>query len=43
MLHYLQGLSVAETAASLGAPENTVKTWLFRGRARLRERWGPER
>jgi len=43
VLHYLQGLSVTETAASLGAPENTVKTWLFRGRARLRERWGPER
>lgn len=43
VLHYLQGLAVAETAAALGAPENTVKTWLFRGRIRLRERWGSER
>jgi RNA polymerase sigma-70 factor (ECF subfamily) len=43
VLHYLQGLTVTETAAALGALENTVKTWLFRGRARLRERWGPER
>jgi RNA polymerase sigma-70 factor (ECF subfamily) len=43
VLHYLQGLAVAETAAALGAPENTVKTWLFRGRIRLRERWGTER
>jgi RNA polymerase sigma-70 factor (ECF subfamily) len=43
VLHYLQVLAVAETAAALGAPENTVKTWLFRGRIRLRERWGTER
>lgn len=43
VLHYLQGLDVKETAATLGAPENTVKTWLFRGRARLREQWGAER
>jgi RNA polymerase sigma-70 factor (ECF subfamily) len=43
VLHYLQGLDVTETAAALGAPENTVKTWLFRGRRRLRERWGSER
>jgi RNA polymerase sigma-70 factor, ECF subfamily len=40
VLHYLQGLDVKEVAALLDAPENTVKTWLFRGRARLREQWG---
>jgi len=40
VLHYLQGLDVKEIAALLDAPENTVKTWLFRGRARLRELWG---
>ena len=43
VLHYLQGLDVKEIAALLNAPENTVKTWLFRGRARLRDRWGEQR
>jgi RNA polymerase sigma-70 factor (ECF subfamily) len=40
VLHYLQGLDVKAVAALLGCPENTVKTHLFRGRARLREMWG---
>ena len=43
VLHYLQDLDVKEIAAVLSAPENTVKTWLFRGRARLREQWGAQR
>ena len=43
VLHYLQGLDVKEVANLLDAPENTVKTWLHRGRAKLRERWGSER
>lgn len=36
-LRYSEGLSVAEIAAALDLPENTVKTRLFRARAALRE------
>jgi RNA polymerase sigma-70 factor, ECF subfamily len=36
MLRAIEGLSVAETAACLDIPEETVKTRLFRARARLR-------
>jgi RNA polymerase sigma-70 factor, ECF subfamily len=43
VLHYLQDLDIKEIATLLDAPENTVKTWLFRGRARLREQWGERR
>jgi RNA polymerase sigma-70 factor (ECF subfamily) len=33
VLHDVVGLSVAEVAADLGAPEGTVRSWLSRGRA----------
>ena len=36
-LHYLEGYSVRETAATLGVSENTIKTQLKKGLARLRE------
>ncbi len=36
-LFFREGLSIREIAAELEVPEGTVKTWLFRGRARLRE------
>jgi RNA polymerase sigma factor (sigma-70 family) len=36
-LHYLAGLSVAETAVAMGISENTVKSQLKTGLARLRE------
>jgi RNA polymerase sigma-70 factor (ECF subfamily) len=36
-LRYLEGYSVRETAAALGVSENTVKTYLKRGLAHLRE------
>ena len=36
-LHYLVGYSVRETATVLGVSENTIKTQLRRGLARLRE------
>lgn len=36
-LHYLAGLSVPETARALGVRENTVKSQLKTGLARLRE------
>jgi RNA polymerase sigma-70 factor (ECF subfamily) len=32
LLHHVVGLSVAEVAREMGAPEGTVKSWLFRGR-----------
>jgi len=35
VLKHLVGLSVAEIAAELSAPEGTVKSWLSRGRTRL--------
>jgi RNA polymerase sigma-70 factor (ECF subfamily) len=37
VLHHMTGLSVAETAAALGTSENTVKSQLRVGLARLRE------
>lgn len=36
-LHYLEGYSVRETASALGVSENTIKTQLKTGLARLRE------
>ena len=36
-LHYLAGYSVPETAEAMGVSENTIKTQLKRGLARLRE------
>jgi RNA polymerase sigma-70 factor (ECF subfamily) len=42
VLHHLGGLSVDETAAELQAPVGTVKSWLYRGRARLAVALGPE-
>jgi len=36
VLHFWEGLSVQEIAATLGSPVGTVKTWMFRGRERLR-------
>ncbi len=35
LLHYIEGYSVAETAAILRVPQGTVKTWLARGRKAL--------
>jgi RNA polymerase sigma-70 factor (ECF subfamily) len=37
VLHHLGGLSVAEVAHEVGAPEGTVKARLSRGRAALAE------
>ena len=34
-LYYVEGYSVAEVAALMGAKEGTVKSWLSRGRDRL--------
>ncbi|MGH2466253.1 MAG: RNA polymerase sigma factor [Candidatus Limnocylindrales bacterium] len=42
ILHHLVGLSVAETAAALGTSDNTVKTQLKGGLARLRRELGDE-
>jgi RNA polymerase sigma-70 factor (ECF subfamily) len=39
VLHYLVGLTVAETANTLGTSENTVKTQLRLGIERLRKEW----
>jgi RNA polymerase sigma-70 factor (ECF subfamily) len=36
-LHYLEGYSVRETAAVLGVSENTIKTQIKKGLARLRK------
>jgi len=36
-LFYLQELSVNEIAQAAGAPTGTVKSWLSRGRERLRQ------
>ncbi|MAG55355.1 MAG: hypothetical protein CMJ83_03605 [Planctomycetes bacterium] len=35
-LHFWEGMSIREIATELGAPVNTVKTWMHRGRERLR-------
>ncbi|GAA3767816.1 RNA polymerase sigma factor [Micromonospora maritima] len=35
VLHYVVDLPVRDVAAELGVPENTVKTWLRRGRQQL--------
>ena len=37
VLYYVHGLAVADVATIAEAPEATVKTWLHRGRAALRE------
>jgi RNA polymerase sigma-70 factor, ECF subfamily len=42
VLHHLTGLSVAETAAALGVSENTIKSQLKTGLARLREALGDD-
>lgn len=39
LLYYREGYAVAEAAEALGVPVGTVKTWLFRARARLRARY----
>lgn len=41
-LRYLEGLSVRETAETLGCPEGTVKSYTSRGLAALREVLGVE-
>lgn len=40
-LVHVEGLDIAETARLTGAPRNTVKSALARGRRLLRERLGP--
>jgi len=35
LLHHVVGLPVADVAREMGAPEGTVKSWLFRGREAL--------
>lgn len=42
VLHYLVGYSVRETAQALNVTENTIKTQLRRGLARLRKELGDE-
>ena len=42
-LHYLQGLSIVETARVLGVPEGTAKSQLARGLDQLREKLGQQR
>lgn len=41
-LHYVEGLSVAEVAATLGVSEGTIKTQLHRGREHLAASIGQE-
>ena len=41
LLYYQERRSIAEVAEALGVPSGTVKTWLFRARARLRKRFQP--
>lgn len=36
-LHYYEDMTVAQIAAALGQKENTVASWLFRARGRLRK------
>jgi len=40
-LHYWEELDTIELAAVFEAPAATIRTWLFRARARLRELLGP--
>ncbi|HXQ60686.1 MAG TPA: SigE family RNA polymerase sigma factor [Acidimicrobiales bacterium] len=42
LLHHVVGLTVAEVAREMGAPEGTVKSWLFRGREALQRSLGVE-
>jgi RNA polymerase sigma-70 factor (sigma-E family) len=42
LLHHVIGLPVAEVATEMGAPEGTVKSWLFRGRKALQRSLGME-
>jgi RNA polymerase sigma-70 factor (ECF subfamily) len=42
LLHHVVGLTVAEVAGEMGAPEGTVKSWLFRGREALQCSLGVE-
>jgi RNA polymerase sigma-70 factor (ECF subfamily) len=40
-LHYWEELDTVELAGVFGVPAATIRTWLFRARARLRELLGP--
>ena len=40
MLHYVEGYGVEEIAAMLDARPGTVKSWLYQGRAKLRDLLG---
>ena len=40
-MHHMEELSVSEMAAICDLPEGTIKSHLFRSRARLRERLQP--
>jgi RNA polymerase sigma-70 factor (ECF subfamily) len=42
VLNVLDGYSQTEIARRLGVPAGTVATWLYRGKAKLRERLSPE-
>lgn len=42
-LFFWEGLSVREIASQLEVPTGTVKTWMFRARARLREQLGDDK
>ncbi len=42
LLHHVVGLPVADVAREMGAPEGTVKSWLFRGREALQRSLGVE-
>jgi RNA polymerase sigma-70 factor (ECF subfamily) len=43
VLFFYEGLSVAEISVLIEVPPGTVKTWMHRGRARLRESLTAER
>lgn len=43
VLYFWEGLSVREIGEALDTPEATVKTWMFRGRERLRKLMRDER
>ena len=38
-LHYYQGYTTEETARMMGSKPATVRSWLFRGRAKLKLNW----